>query len=62
MNTIIHSTVLKCFGGQSAKRIFAVHAEMSHSGAACDTIIYNTNIDACASCGGMDRAPASWRS
>merc|ERR1719399_616910 len=43
--------------GTPVFRIFAVHAEMRKTGVPCNTITYNTMIDACARCGGMDKVP-----
>ena len=39
-------------------RIFAILAEVSESNVRCNTITDNTMIDACASCGSVDRVPA----
>ena len=58
LNTVVHFTILMGFAvARQPKRFFAGHTEMRQSGVACDTITYNTIIDACARCSRMDWVP-----
>merc|ERR1719224_321521 len=42
---------------KQVERLFAVYAEMRERGVSCNTVTYNTMLDACARCGCMDKAP-----
>merc|ERR1719375_1652230 len=56
VNTVIYSTILKGFAtSRQTGRILAVHAEMRERRVQCNTITYNTMINACAGCGDMER-------
>ena len=58
VNTVIFSTVLKGFAMlRQTDRVFAVHTEMVERQIPCNTITYNTMIDACARSGIMDKVP-----
>merc|ERR1719401_2925379 len=58
INTVIYSTVLKGFAvTKRIDKVFAVYKEMRVNGYACNTITYNTMLDACAKCSTMSRAP-----
>jgi pentatricopeptide repeat protein len=57
VNTVIYSTVLKGFAAEkNIDKVFAVHDEMLKHGVPCNTITYNTMLDACAKCCTMSRA------
>ena len=55
--TILKGSVLS----KQPQRVFAVHSKMRVSGTQCNTITYNTMIDACARCGMMVKDPRCWR-
>eukprot|EP00933_Yihiella_yeosuensis_P017785 TRINITY_DN14796_c0_g1_i2.p1 TRINITY_DN14796_c0_g1~~TRINITY_DN14796_c0_g1_i2.p1 ORF type:complete len:704 (-),score=169.57 TRINITY_DN14796_c0_g1_i2:263-2374(-) len=51
------NTVLKGFAvGKSVNKVLAVYKDMRDNGIACNTITYNTMLDACAKCSAMDQA------
>merc|ERR1719191_928026 len=57
VNTVIYSSVLKGFAAaKNIDKVFAVHDEMVKLGVPCNTITYNTMLDACAKCYAMPRA------
>merc|ERR1719456_434777 len=57
VNTVIYSTVLKGFAAvKNIDMVFAVHDDMLKYGVPCNTITYNTMLDACAKCYTMHRA------
>merc|ERR1719169_395914 len=57
VNTVIYSTVLKGFAvAKNIDMVFAVHDDMLKHGVPCNTITYNTMLDACAKCCTMYRA------
>jgi len=57
LNTVIYSSVLKGFAtAKNIDKVFAVHEEMQQRGIPCNTIIYNTMLDACAKCYAMSRS------
>jgi len=54
---VIYSTVLKGFAvAKNIDKVFEVHADMLQRGVACNTITYNTMLDACAKSYAMCRA------
>merc|ERR1719238_1160417 len=58
VNTVIYSTILKGFAmSRQPEKLAQVYAEMKEREIACNTISYNTMLDACAKCGAMDRVP-----
>merc|ERR1719265_1716420 len=58
VNTVIYSTILKGFVlSKQPQQVFVVHSKMRESGTPCNTISYNTMIDACARHGIMDKVP-----
>merc|ERR1719421_1219424 len=49
VNTVIYSTILKGFSmSKQANKVFMVYSEMRGSGVQCNTISFNTMLDACA--------------
>ena len=49
INTVIYSTVLKGFAASKRMdKVFIVYKEMRDKGIPCNTITYNTLLDACA--------------
>jgi pentatricopeptide repeat protein len=58
VNTVIYSTILKGFAmSKQPEKLAQVYAEMKERDIACNTISYNTMLDACAKCGAMHRVP-----
>merc|ERR1719408_461567 len=58
VNTVIYSTILKGFAlSKQPEKLMQVYAEMREREIACNTISYNTMLDACAKCGVMHRVP-----
>merc|ERR1719386_556156 len=58
VNTVIYSTILKGFKmSKQPEKVIAVYKEMKERDIPCNTISYNTMIDACAHCGAMHRVP-----
>merc|ERR1719389_147171 len=58
VNNIIFSTLLKGFAmTKQTDRLFTVYAEMRERDVTCNTVTYNTLLDACARCGCMGKAP-----
>merc|ERR1719450_1033370 len=56
-NTVIYSSILKGFAAaKDIDKVFAVHDEMLKFGVPCNTITYNTMLDACAKCYAMSRS------
>jgi pentatricopeptide repeat protein len=57
INTVIYSTVLKGYAVmRQLDKVFAVYEEMRSKNIPCNTITYNTMLDACAKCCAMHRA------
>jgi len=55
---VIYSTILKGFAiSRQPEKLIQVYTEMREREIACNTISYNTMLDACAKCGAMDRVP-----
>merc|ERR1719345_489403 len=55
VNTVIYSTVLKGFAmSKQVGKIFEVYGEMKARDVQCNTITYNTVLDACARCSSME--------
>merc|ERR1719261_1260330 len=58
VNTVIYSTILKGFAiSRQPEKLMQVYSEMKERSVACNTISYNTMLDACAKCGAMHRVP-----
>merc|ERR1719443_2655121 len=58
VNTVIYSTILKGFAiSKQPEKLMQVYSEMKERDIACNTISYNTMLDACAKCGSMDKVP-----
>merc|ERR1719478_1617841 len=58
VNTVIYSTILKGFAiSRQPEKLIQVYTEMKEREIACNTISYNTMLDAYAKCGVMDRVP-----
>merc|ERR1719316_2539721 len=59
LNTVVYSTLLKGFTqARLPQRVQDVYEEMKAAGISCNTITYNTMLDAHARTGRMDRAEA----
>ena len=57
LNTVIYSTLLKGFAqARQPERVHAVYEEMLDAGISCNTVSYNTMIDANARTGNMAKA------
>merc|ERR1719440_971459 len=58
VNTVIYSTILKGFAiSKQPEKLMQVYTEMREREVPCNTISYNTMLDACAKCGAMHRVP-----
>merc|ERR1719353_2563960 len=58
LNSIIYCSVLKGFTRErKIDRVWAVYKEMKEQKAELSVVTYNTLIDACARCGGMEHLP-----
>merc|ERR1719305_1141929 len=57
LNTVVYSTLLKGFAqARQPERVHAVYEEMLDNGISCNTVSYNTMIDANARTGNMTKA------